>query len=227
MLSAISANLELLWTFDEQTFAHEVKRNSPTQDDSEGCKMTFGITKPNGFNGNTAAFDGSTFFDLRIDNLSPSNFAFSGWFRITLLSGTLFHYKPDDSSAQLKEIKVWVVEKQINFRRQLQTVNETDVCGSTMSENTWYYISFGIHKSSGTFWMYMDTSKVYDKDESYVDNVDLSLPGTLRVGGTLDGSWQLLTGYATCIAFHSAEFPGMSVTEPLCTSPSYGNRKYI
>ena len=190
--------------------------------------MTFSVEKPNGFTFQSVVLDGSSYFDVRVEHVSVSDdYSFSGWFKSVFEDGTLFHYKADSPTATLKEMKMWLVLKKVYFERVLQGVVERNFHGSTFSTNTWYYVSFGIAKSTGTMWVYADDIKVYDKDEGYQDNVAFSLPGTLRIGGTFDNSVPTLSGFATCIGFYSYAFPHLSTTNFLCSSTSQSSCKYI
>ncbi|XP_052077191.1 uncharacterized protein LOC127715208 [Mytilus californianus] len=220
LITLSKANLKLLWPFDDKAYAREVNINNPTQDDSAGCDMTFSNIKPPGFSIQSAVFDGSTHYDIRLEGVTVSDFSFSFWLRTPIQNGALFHYKPDDPVTDLQDIKLWLVTKQIHFARVLQSKTETEVCGSSVSQDEWYYISYGIDKSTGKMWMYMGTSKVYDKDESYKDNVIFPVPGTLRVGGMFDSSFGNFEGLITCVGFHSDSEPSISLTKTPCTSPT-------
>ncbi|CAG2200528.1 unnamed protein product [Mytilus edulis] len=220
LFTLTKANLELLWPFDSKAYAREVNINNSTQDDSAGCDMTFTNIKPSGFPVKSTAFDGSSHYDIRIEGVAVDDFSFSFWLNTAKQHGTLFHYKADDPNTDLKDIKLWLDTKQIHFARVLQTKTETEICGSSVSEGNWYYISYGIDKGNGKMWMYMDTSKVYDKDESYKDNVIFPVPGTLRVGGMFDNSAGNFEGSITCIGFHSASVPSSSLTKTPCTLSS-------
>ncbi|XP_076117715.1 uncharacterized protein LOC143085320 [Mytilus galloprovincialis] len=220
LFTLTKANLELLWPFDSKAYAREVNINSTTQDDSAGCEMTFTNIKPSGFPVQSTAFDGSSHYDIRIEGVAVNDFSLSFWLNTAKQHGALFHYKADDPNTDLKDIKLWLDTKKIHFARVLQTTTETGICGSSASEDTWYYISYGIDKITGKMWMYMDTSKVYDKDESYKDNVIFPVPGTLRVGGMFDNSAGNFEGSITCIGFHSDSVPSSSLTKTPCTSSS-------
>jgi len=56
-----------------------------------------------------------------------------------------------------------------------------------------------------------------DIDDGHENDIDMVLPGTLRIGRTFDNTHLPLIGYATCVGFHTIEQkPDATDSGPLC-----------
>ena len=97
-------------------------------------------------------------------------------------------------------------------------VTETTVTtGSLVTNITWHYISFGIDYRNGKFKVQLDDNQVMNIDDGHEDDIDMVLPGTLRIGRTFDDTHLPLIGYATCVGFHTIKNkPNPTDSGPLC-----------
>ncbi|CAG2218453.1 unnamed protein product [Mytilus edulis] len=134
-------------------------------------------------------------------------------------TGALLHYKPDNSTQQLKELAFYISEGYIHMDRLLNTGIIEISPQSTelqLTINTWNYLSFGIDRSNGKMIIsFNDIIKVHDN--SFFGNVDFVIPGILRVGGMFDQRKSNLQGRVACVAFYSGvKEPKQSDSEPTC-----------
>ncbi|CAC5362935.1 unnamed protein product [Mytilus coruscus] len=206
-----SCTFELLWPLNNDTYTTEIKKNSPNQDRLAGCNIKFSQDMPPNFQNLAVSTDDDHWIDIRIeDNILYLNedYTFSGWFKISNPNGALFHYKSDDYSTtgEFLEMKAVLASSNIIFQRKLKTANETGSLAVTLSLSTWYYFTFGIDRSSGKMKIYQDGSHIFDHDDNFMGNIDIMLPGTLRIGRSFDEIDPNFNGDVTCFAYHTDKF---------------------
>lgn len=221
--------LEFLWPLNNETYSFEVQHSTGVHDSMADCTMTFGQSSPLGLT--KAPIFSNGFTDITVSmatepTVSGEDFSFSGWFKFSSQDGALFHYKSEDSSSDLREVKVVLISQHLQMTRILST-SETNIGNSSefIPLNTWYYISVGVDRSNGKLKIEKDESNILDLDDNFASDVDFALPGTLRIGGTFDYSHPRLTGYVTCFSFHISNLlPKKTDSQFSCEStlPSFG-----
>ena len=202
-----SCTFELLWPLSNVTYTTEIKHNSPNQDRSAGCNIKFVQDMPPNFQNLAVSTDDDHWIDIRIEaNIAYLNkdYTFSGWFKISNPNGALFHFKSDDyyTTGEFLEMKAVLASSNIIFKRKLKTANETGSFAVTLSLNNWHYFTFGIDRSNGKMKIYIDENLVDEVDDGFMDNIDIMLPGTLRIGRSFDEVDPNLIGEVTCFAYH-------------------------
>ncbi|VDI46679.1 Hypothetical predicted protein [Mytilus galloprovincialis] len=202
-----SCTFELLWPLSNVTYTTEIKHNSPNQDRSAGCNIKFVQDMPPNFQNLAVSSDDDHWIDIRIEaNTAYLNkdYTFSGWFKISNPNGALFHFKSDDyyTTGEFLEMKAVLASSNIIFKRKLKTANETGYFAVTLSLNNWHYFTFGIDRSNGKMKIYIDENLVDEVDDGFMDNIDIMLPGTLRIGRSFDEVDPNLIGEVTCFAYH-------------------------
>ncbi|CAG2246063.1 unnamed protein product [Mytilus edulis] len=148
--------------------------------------------------------DADHWIDIRIKDNIPQNkdFTFSGWFRISNPDGALFHYKSDDTTEQFLELKAVLKNSSIIFTRKLKTANETGSIGVTLSPNSWNYLAFGIDINNGKMEIYHSETRILQLDNNLMNDIDIKLPGILRIGSSFDEVDPNFDGAVTCFAYH-------------------------
>ncbi|XP_071146859.1 uncharacterized protein [Mytilus edulis] len=148
--------------------------------------------------------DADHWIDIRIKDNIPQNkdFTFSGWFRISNPDGALFHYKSDDTTEQFLELKAVLKNSSIIFTRKLKTANETGSIGVTLSPNSWNYLAFGIDISNGKMEIDHFETRILELDNNLVADIDIKLPGILRIGSSFEEVDPNFDGAVTCFAYH-------------------------
>ena len=79
---------------------------------------------------------------------------------------------------------------------------------------SWVYFSFGIDTSNGRTRVFVDKNNVIDED--FEDEVDIVLPGILRIGASHDSSKPNLVGHVACVAYHVDNDPPKSASMGIC-----------
>ncbi|VDH90403.1 Hypothetical predicted protein [Mytilus galloprovincialis] len=208
-----------LWPLDNSTFTAEIQGPSTDPIDTGQCGRIFGGQPPD-YPNPVIELDGTTPVDLVVDATidSDKDYSFSMMVRPTNDTGALLHYKPDDSTQQLKELAFYISEGYIHMDRILNTGIEISPQSTELqlTINTWNYISFGIDRSNGKMIInFNDIKKQHDN--SSFGNVDFVIPGILRVGGMFDQRKSNLQGRVACVAFYSdVKEPKQSDSEPTC-----------
>ena len=218
-----------LWPLDNSTFTTEIQESSKDPIDTGQCGRIFGSQPPD-YPNPVVELDGLTPIDLIVDATidSDKDYSFSMMVRPTNDTGALLHYKPDDSTQQLKELAFYISGGYIHMERILNTDNEISPQSTELQMliNNWHYISFGIDRSNGKMFINFNDNKI-QHDHSYHDNVDFVIPGILRVGGMFDQRKPNLQGRAACVAFYSdVKEPKQSDSEPSCKADTGMNSKF-
>lgn len=224
-MSMIHSDLQLLWPLNNNTYTSEVIKPSNTQDKSAGCNVKFQSDIPSSLIFPPIHFDGTYSVDIHLENnvaTDDTHFSFSGWFKSDGETAALFHYKTDDDTTALQELKLVLNSSNLEMTRQIivSAVPVTEMLvttGCLVTNNTWHYISFGIDYDNGKFKVQLDENTVMDIEDGHENDIDMVLPGTLRIGRTFDNTHLPLIGYATCVGFHTSENkPNPTDTAPLC-----------
>lgn len=210
---------------NNNTYTAEVIKQSTTQDKSAGCNVKFESDIPSTLIFPPIRFDGTYSVDIHIDNnvaTDNTDYSFSGWFKSAGATAALFHYKTDDDTTALQELKLVFDSSNLEMTRKIivSSVPVTEIkvtAGGLVTNNTWHYISFCIDNSNGKFIVQLDDSTVMDIGDGHENDIDIVLPGTLRIGRTFDNTHLPLIGYATCVGFHtSKKIPNPTDSGPLC-----------
>ncbi|CAC5367055.1 unnamed protein product [Mytilus coruscus] len=215
-----SCTPDLLWPLNNDTYTSEIINNSPFQDRTSGCNIEFAQDMPPDFpNLGVSIVDGDV-IDVRIEDIlyfSGNDYAFSGWFKALGPDGALFHYRSDDQTGDFNEIKAVLVSQTINLTRNLKTSHDIGI-SSSIGLNTWYYMSFGIDRSSGKMKIQQDAIAILELDDNFQNDIDIVFPGTLRIGGSFDEFDSKFNGHVTCFAYHSIKHdPPLSESKSQCT----------
>ena len=198
---------------NNNTYTAEVIKQSTTQDKSAGCNVKFESDIPSTLIFPPIRFDGTYSVDIHIDNnvaTDNTDYSFSGWFKSAGATAALFHYKTDDDTTALQELKLVLNSSNLEMTRKIivSSVPVTEILvttGSIVTINTWHYISFGIDYGDGEFKVQLYGSTFVDNEIGHENDIGMVLPGTLRIGRTFDNTHLPLIGYATCVGFHTNE----------------------
>ncbi|CAC5423667.1 unnamed protein product [Mytilus coruscus] len=214
-----------LWPLDNSTYTTEGLGPSTDPVDTGQCGRIFG-GQPSDYPNPVVELDGLTPVDLVVDATidSDKDYSFSMMVRPTVDTGALLHYKPNDSTQQLKELTLYISGGFIHMERILNTESEISPPSTQQIPiNTWHFISFGIDISNGKMFINFNGVKI-EHDNSYRGNVDFVIPGILRVGGMFDQQKPNLQGRVACVAFYSDEKqPAKSDSEPFCKAGNWVN----
>ncbi|CAC5423668.1 unnamed protein product [Mytilus coruscus] len=212
-----------LWPLDNSTYTTEVQEPSTDPVDTGQCGRIFG-GQPPGYPNPVVELDGLTPVDLVVDATigSDKDYSFSMMVRPTVDTGALLHYKPNDSTQQLKEFALYISGGYIQMERILN--NESEISPSSTQQfpiNTWHFISFGIKRIDGIMIINFNNDNI-KHDNSYRGNVDFVIPDILRVGGMFDQRKPNLHGRVACVGFYSDEKePEQAYSEHPCKAGNW------
>ncbi|XP_052099926.1 uncharacterized protein LOC127734212 [Mytilus californianus] len=214
-----------LWPLDNSTYTTEVQAPSTDPVDTGQCGRIFGGQPPD-YPNPVVELDGLTPVDLVVDATvdSDKDYSFSMMVRPTVDTGALLHYKPNDSTQQLRELALYISGGYIHMERILNTKSEISPPSTQqIPPNAWHFITFGIDISNGKMIINFNGEKI-EHNNNYLDNVDFVIPGILRVGGMFDQQKPNLQGRVACVGFYSnVKKPSQSDSEPSCKAGSWVN----
>ncbi|CAC5395373.1 unnamed protein product [Mytilus coruscus] len=183
--------------------------------------------QPSDYPNPVVELDGLTPVDLIVDATidSDKDYSFSMMVRPTVDTGALLHYKPNDSTQQLKELTLYISGGYIHMERILTTESEISPPSTQQIPiNTWHFITFGINISNGKMIININGDNI-EHDNNYIDNVDFIIPGILRVGGMFDQRKPILQGRVACVGFYGdVKEPEQRDSEPSCKAGNWVNK---
>jgi len=222
----VYANPVLLWPLDNRTYTAEVEISTNHTISQSQCGLKFKEI-PTGFQYPAVELDGNTHIDIRVEYpgaAADDDYAFSGMFLLSTTTGTFFHYKADDNTQSFKEMLLWTSNGKICMERKIS--QSESVCSSSIEVNagSWVYISFGIDISTGRMKVFVDGINIID--QYFAKDVDIVLPGILRIGASHDSSKPNLVGHVACVAYHVDKEPAKSASTGICKGSLTGISMY-
>ncbi|CAG2229136.1 unnamed protein product [Mytilus edulis] len=218
-----------LWPLDNSTFTTEIQVSPTDPVDTGQCGRIFGgqpLIIPNP----VIELDGMTPVDLVVDATidSGKDYSFSLMVRPNNDTGALLHYKPDNSTQQLKELALYISGGYIHMERILDS-EPAEISSPSIQQkmqiNTWHYITFGIDISNGKMVISLNGDEISDAN-SYLGNVNFVIPGILRVGGMFDQRNPNLQGKVACVAFYyGVKKPAKDDSELFCKAGTWTNNE--
>ncbi|XP_063431089.1 uncharacterized protein LOC134713729 [Mytilus trossulus] len=216
-----------LWPLDNSTFTTEIQVSPTNPVDTGQCGRIFGGQPPD-YPNPVVELDGLTPVDLVVDAtiVTGKDYSFSMMVRPTNDTGTLLHYKPNDTTQQLQELVLYISGGYVYMERILNTVSEiSDPSTWQMPMNTWNFISFGVDISNGKMFIDLNGHKI-EHDNNYNGNINFVIPGILRVGGMFDQRYSKLQGRIACVAFYTdKKDPAEGDSESFCKSGTWTNNE--
>ncbi|KAH3876784.1 hypothetical protein DPMN_000634 [Dreissena polymorpha] len=174
------------WPLSFNTETNDVENNVTSG--NIGSDVTYGAPDPS-INGTAASFNGeeNSFVDVRLEETSMaiSDFSLGMYiFMENTVDGILFQFKGDASAPKISTITAYV--KTGNVVIDLGDFGNATSTNINLNANMWYNIIVVRDKSKNSIDVMIDRTANNNSRLNFgnISNIDLSIPGTLRLGKT-------------------------------------------
>ncbi|KAK3086651.1 hypothetical protein FSP39_021412 [Pinctada imbricata] len=133
------------------------------------------------------------------------------------VSANLFHFKTTDpTSSGITEFQIWLsylhVKGKIKFSDGSEENSFTVIGKDWIVQKVWFRLGIGVDKSNPqmVYKIFLNDDVALQLTSAHI-NLDLDLPGTLRIGSSFDDSTSNFSGLVTCVHLYGSSNSGTVV----------------